>query len=95
MRALHSSWVSALGQICSSNRRPTFFAARCLTAHVDGGRLVFADADGHEASDDVFRRRVAHALGDFSENAVADGPAIEQPMIDRDVTSQPCSLCSA
>ena len=52
-----------------------------LAAHVDGRFLVLADADRHEASDGVRGCRVAHALRDFVENAVADRPAVQEPVI--------------
>ena len=56
-----------------------------LAAHVDGGLLLLADADRDEAADLMCGRSRAHALRDVVENAVADGAAVQEPIVDHRV----------
>jgi hypothetical protein len=42
---------------------------------------VLANADRHQPPDPMLRGCGAHALGHVSENAVADRPAIKEPVV--------------
>src|SRR5665213_66914 len=52
-----------------------------LRAHVDGGLFLLTDVDRDETSDLMCRRRRAHARRHVGENTVADGPAVQEPIV--------------
>ena len=81
IRALHSSWVIASGPRRVLEAETDLRRRIRLAALVDGGVLVVPDADRDEAPDVMGRGRQAYALCHFVQNAVADGPAVEQAMV--------------
>ena len=48
-----------------------------LAARVDRGRILGADADGHQPSDLMGGGRVADAFRDLEQNPIADGTPVE------------------